>query len=87
MWKLLFLQILFAAGITPDISTCSWKHKENMQFATKTNTSTGTLIIQMGDVVDRGKKSLEAFNCLQYLQESASLSSVDDRVIRLVGSK
>jgi hypothetical protein len=43
-----------------------------------------TTVIQMGDVIDRGPRSLDAFECLNALQRHIS---VGNKIIRLVGSK
>ena len=43
-----------------------------------------TLLVQMGDIVDRGNGSFEAWNCLRHLQSTAS--QYNAQVIRLIGS-
>jgi hypothetical protein len=43
-----------------------------------------TTVIQMGDVVDRGKYSVEAWECLRSLQYNQARGNL---LIRLVGSK
>lgn len=66
---------LFAANITESPDTCKWKQQPE----------SGVMLVQVGDIVDRGPQALEAFQCLQFLQSTAS--TVHSRVVRLVGSK
>ena len=69
-----FIQILLHANVIIPTSTlsCDWSQ-----------TTRQTTIIQMGDIVDRGKHALQAFNCLEALQEKQSNGN---SVIRLIGS-
>ena len=59
-------EVLYNAGVVSVASgdTCVWKNQPSR-----------TLVVQMGDVVDRGPKTYEAFNCLEKLQESAPSGS------------
>lgn len=67
------LEDLFAANITKSITSCEWKHQE-----------TPTVLVQMGDMVDRGAGALEALECLRLLQSTASHHNAE--VVRLLGS-
>ena len=67
------LKILYFAKITSDPYVCEWSDKV-----------IPTLLIQMGDLTDRGIHSLESFKCLASLQLSAN--KVNSKVIRLVGN-
>jgi hypothetical protein len=42
------------------------------------------LLVQMGDVVDRGSRSFESWDCLSNLQTTAKIA--DSRVVRLMGN-
>ena len=66
------MQDLFLANITMSELHCEWRNQNN------------TLLVQMGDIVDRGDSSLEALLCLRHLQSTAA--AYGSKVIRLVGS-
>lgn len=66
------IMLLNAAGIIEGKS-CLWNEKMKR-----------VLLIQMGDVVDRGKYSTESYSCLEYLQQTAPAFS--SRVVRLLGN-
>jgi hypothetical protein len=66
------MMLLNAAGIVEGDS-CIWNGKKS-----------SVLLIQMGDVVDRGKFSTESYACLTSLQQTAPASS--SRVVRLLGN-
>ena len=65
---------MFSANLTAAPRACEWKNQLEM-----------TLLIQTGDLVDRGPNALEAFECLQHLQTTAF--NFQAQVIRLLGSK
>jgi hypothetical protein len=65
---------LFAANITQSADVCEWKSQSPY----------GTILVQVGDIVDRGPHATEAFNCLRHLQAAAS--DHNSKVIRLIGS-
>ncbi len=67
------LEDLFAANITSSLQSCQWKKQE-----------TTTLLVQMGDMVDRGAGALESLECLRHLQSTASDNNA--QVVRLLGS-
>lgn len=67
------LEDLFAANVTKSITSCEWKHQE-----------TPTVLVQMGDMVDRGAGALEALECLRHLQSTASQHNAE--VVRLLGN-
>lgn len=66
-----FQKILKAANITNGYS-CEWIKQEK-----------GVILIQIGDVVDRGSGATESWKCLDQLQDNAPENS---KVIRLVGN-
>ncbi len=68
------LEVLYHANITTSKTTCTWRQQE-----------VKTTFVQVGDVVDRGDGSYEAFECLRSLQNEAS--KYNGEVIRLFGSK
>lgn len=68
------LEDLFYANITTSISSCSWRSQ-----------TTPTLVVQMGDMVDRGAGALESLECLRTLQSTAS--DFNAKVVRLLGSE
>lgn len=68
------LEVLYHANITADKSSCVWK-KQPVK----------TLLVQVGDLVDRGPGALESFACLRKLQTEAS--KFNGTVVRLLGSK
>jgi hypothetical protein len=72
------LELLHAAGITTTASvstdgSCQWKDQPEY----------GTVLVQVGDIVDRGPEATEAWKCLTDLQVSASGKN---KVIRLIGN-
>lgn len=68
------LQDLFAANITTSTEGCDWKRQD-----------VPTLLVQMGDMVDRGPGALESLECLRHLQATAA--DFNSKVVRLLGSK
>jgi hypothetical protein len=68
------LEVLNMAGVV-DGNECVW--------AAKPQPAGGTLLVQVGDIVDRGPSATEAWHCLKTLQESAPAGS---EVVRLVGN-
>ncbi|CAM9826070.1 unnamed protein product, partial [Ectocarpus fasciculatus] len=67
-----FKQILRNAGIIPG-DECTWAAQPGK----------GTLLVQMGDIVDRGPDALGAWECVKSLQANAPENSA---VVRLVGN-
>lgn len=65
---------LFAANLTSSKTDCRWRPQENF-----------TILVQMGDITDRGPGALESLMCLHQLQKSATENNA--KVIRLLGSK
>ena len=65
-------ELLHWSNITLEPLVCEWKIQEE-----------NVILVQVGDIVDRGAYATEAWNCLRYLQESAPAGS---KVIRLVGN-
>ncbi len=69
-------EILFNANITKFLKgDCRWRDQPSKN---------GVLLIQVGDMVDRGPTAVEAWRCLNLLQTTAE--SVNSRVIRLMGN-
>jgi 2',3'-cyclic-nucleotide 2'-phosphodiesterase (5'-nucleotidase family) len=68
------LENLFTSNITTSAASCQWKHQ-----------NFPTLLVQSGDIVDRGSGSLEALECLRSLQDSAAAYNAE--VVRMFGSK
>lgn len=68
------LEDLFDANITKSMNDCQWKDQ-----------ALYTILVQNGDLVDRGPGALESLHCLQYLQETAPLHNAE--VHRILGSK
>eukprot|EP01036_Dinobryon_divergens_P036455 gene36455-47466_t len=64
---------LFLANITVSDTNCEWKSQ-----------SVKTLLVQMGDIVDRGNGSTLAWRCLRHLQASAAQHN--GQVVRLLGN-
>ena len=75
------LEILYYANITTSIDKCEWKSQD---LNINNNYSNNTLLVQVGDIVDRGPGATESQNCLKYLQSTAS--SFNSKVVRLLGS-
>ena len=46
----------------------------------------GTILVQVGDIVDRGPEASEAWSCLDDLQDTAYLVNNNTKVIRLLGN-
>jgi hypothetical protein len=69
------MRILHNAGIVSGIDECSWKVSSPVS---------AILLIQTGDVVDRGQASLKCFECLNKLQQTAQYYS--SKVVRLMGN-
>lgn len=67
------LEDLFAANITSSPHSCLWKPQPSP-----------TLLVQMGDMVDRGPGALESLECLRSLQSTASENNA--KVVRLLGN-
>lgn len=68
------LEDLFHANVTTTAKTCEWKPQSQ----------DGTLVVQVGDIVDRGPQALEAYQCIKHLQETAS--GYNGEVVRLLGN-
>jgi hypothetical protein len=69
------LHVLFKAGIVVSDSVCEWSSE-----------SPPTLLVQTGDVVDRGPSSLESWRCLSNLQAKSRLMGAKHNVVRLLGN-
>lgn len=68
------LEDIHAAGLVSGPKSCEWVIQK-----------APTILVQLGDIVDRGSQALEALICLKKLQDEAP--QYNARVIRLVGSK
>lgn len=68
------LKVLFKAGVVISDSVCEWSSE-----------APPTLLVQTGDVVDRGPSSLESWKCLASLQAKSRLGS-KHLVVRLLGN-
>jgi len=66
--------ILYASGVTTSPNSCLWVPQDKP-----------LLLVQTGDIVDRGPGAVEAFDCLQHLQQNAASNNA--KVVRLLGSK
>jgi hypothetical protein len=64
------LEVLFHSGITDSSASCQWRSQLSSM-----------LLIQTGDVVDRGEQSFEAWQCLRHLQRTASNGCAVKRLI------
>ena len=69
------LELLHASGITTSNDKCEWKSQGDE----------GVVLVQQGDLVDRGPQAWEALQCLKHLQSEAPKFS--SKVVRLIGSK
>jgi hypothetical protein len=69
------LELLHEAKITKSAKECVWADQ----------TAGGVILVQSGDLVDRGPKAYEALQCLRSLQTEAPRYS--SKVVRLIGSK
>ena len=65
-------ELLYEANITSSIEHCEWKNQP----------AEGTLLVQVGDIVDRGHQAFQAWVCLEHLQSTAPAGS---SVVRLIG--
>jgi hypothetical protein len=67
------LEILFHANVTAAPDVCEWRPDSN-----------NVLLVQVGDIVDRGSQALAAWKCIDKLQHE----NVPDgsKVVRLVGN-
>jgi hypothetical protein len=72
------IELLSAAGITTSNDL-----EENAHCTWKEQAGAGTILVQVGDIVDRGPEATEAWNCLRDLQSSAKNGN---KVIRLIGN-
>ncbi len=72
------LEILYEAKITSSPTSCTWKEQGN-------KLEDGVVLVQVGDIVDRGPSSWEAYECFRNLQKEAP--KFHSKVVRLVGSK
>lgn len=72
------LEVLYEANVTTSPSLCSWKEQGPKK-------EDGVILVQVGDLVDRGPDAWGAFECLRNLQKDAS--KYNSKVVRLVGSK
>lgn len=68
------LEDLFYANLTKERHSCEWRRQP-----------THTILVQMGDLVDRGPGALPALECLRKLQAEAE--GFNAKVIRLLGSE
>lgn len=73
------LMDLFQSNITTAPSSCEWKSQRH------SSTNLSTILVQMGDVVDRKANAWSAWKCLKHLQNTAA--QFNSRVVRLIGSK
>lgn len=71
-----FMEVLMHAGLIDAGSKqkCEWREKKG----------DSVLLVQTGDVVDRGRFATECFECLQHLQATAE--NFGHRVVRLLGN-
>lgn len=67
------LEDLFYANITSDRHACTWRPQQ-----------VPTVLVQMGDMVDRGPGALETMVCLRSLQKEAPQHNA--KVVRLIGN-
>ena len=74
------LEVLYNANITVSKDDCAWRKQ-----GTANRPEDGTVLVQMGDLVDRGPQAWEALKCLRSLQKNAHL--VHSKVVRLLGSE
>lgn len=69
------LDILFSSQISSCETCCDWDGPMG----------SNNLLVQLGDIVDRGPQAQDAFDCLRQLQSTASI--VNSKLVRLIGSK
>lgn len=67
-----FMKLLAASNITNGI-TCDWISQDSL----------GTILLQIGDIVDRGPGAHETWTCLEQLQRTSPSNS---KVVRLIGN-
>lgn len=72
------LEVLYQANITTAKDACEWR-------AQGSSAEDGVVLVQMGDLTDRGPGALEVLECLRVLQKQAP--NFNSKVIRLIGSK
>lgn len=79
------MEILYKAGITKSLDECKWKKSPVLDKTSDVRiNNNNTILLQIGDIVDRGAGASESWSCLQKLQRTAPGEA---RVIRLIGSK
>jgi hypothetical protein len=84
------LEVLYNANITMAPDKCEWRDQTLVHYMPASLSSdsysppVGTVLVQMGDLVDRGPQALEAYECMQHLQRTAP--DFDSKVVRLIGS-
>mgnify|MGYP006179484613 CR=1 FL=1 len=71
-------ELLYEAKITSSPDSCTWRDQGP-------NKEDGVILVQVGDLVDRGPDAWGAFECLRNLQKGAA--QYNSKVVRLVGSK
>ena len=69
-------QILQQAGISSADDPCVWSKPSSPS-------ARPTVLVQLGDLVDRGVESLECLRCLESLQKTVPAGS---KVVRLIGN-
>lgn len=67
------LEVMYKAGLILSKDSCEWKP----------TAAENILLIQVGDIVDRGNNTLGVYNCLEHLQGTVPSSS---KLIRLIGN-
>lgn len=72
------LEVLYQANVTSARDSCTWRPQG-------TGEDDGVVLVQMGDLTDRGPGALEVLECLRKLQNEAA--AYNSKVIRLIGSK
>ena len=72
------LELLYQAQVTSSPESCLWREQGP-------NKEDGVVLVQVGDLVDRGPDAWGAFDCLRTLQKEAE--QYNSKVVRLVGSK
>lgn len=71
-----FKKILQQAGISSADDPCVWSKPSSPS-------ARPTVLVQLGDLVDRGVESLECLRCLESLQKTVPAGS---KVVRLIGN-
>lgn len=72
------LEVLYQANITKSRDSCIWKSQGD-------GANDGVVLVQVGDLTDRGPGALESLECLRALQNGAEAHH--SKVVRLLGSK